>query len=107
MSQVSKTPIIAFTVVLALGLGIVVIGASEPMKPGVGAVIVLLASVASALAYIWLRHPGLVIIIELGVGVLLVIIIVNWLHGISPLTSLKWYYNALRGLITPIARLRP
>jgi len=107
MSQVPKTPIIAFTVVLALGLGIVVIGASEPMKPGVGAVIVLLASVASALAYIWLRHPGLLIAIELGVGVLLVIIIVNWLHGISPLTSLEWYYNALRTLITPLARLTP
>jgi len=107
MSQVSKTPIIAFTVILALGLGIVVIGASEPMKPGIGAVLVLLASVASALAYIWLRHPGLLITIELGIGVLLVIIIVNWLHGISPLTSLKWYYNALRTLITPLARLKP
>ena len=107
MSQVSKAPVIAFTIALGVGLGIVVIGASEPLKPGIGAVVVLLASIASALAYIWLRHPGLLITIELGVGVLLVIIIVNWLHGISPLTSLKWYYNALRGLITPLARLKP
>jgi len=107
MSQVPKTPIIAFTVVLALGLGIVVIGSTSPMKPGIGAVLALLASIASALAYIWLRHPGLLIAIELGVGVFLTIIIVNWLHGISPLTSLKWYYNALRTLITPLARLKP
>jgi len=107
MSQVSKTPIIAFTVILALGLGIVVIGSTSPIKPGIGAVLVLLASIASAPAYAWFRHPGLLITIELGVGVLLVIIIVNWLHGISPLTSLKWYYNALRTLITPLARLKP
>ncbi len=107
MSQVPKTPIIAFTIALGVGLAVVVIGASEPLKPGVGAVIVLLASVASALAYIWLRHPGLLIAIELGVGVLLAIIIVNWLHGVSPLTSLEWYYNALRTLITPLARLTP
>ena len=107
MSQVPKTPIIAFTVVLALGLGIVVIGASEPMKPGIGAVLVLLASLASAPIYAWLRHPGLIIVIELGVGVFLAIIIVNWLHGISPLTSLEWYYNALRVLITPLARWKP
>jgi len=107
MSQVSKTPIIAFTVILALGLGIVVIGSTSPIKPGIGAVLALLASIASAPLAYWLRHPGLLITIELGIGVLLVIIIVNWLHGISPLTSLKWYYNALRALITPIARFKP
>jgi hypothetical protein len=107
MSQVPKTPIIAFTIALGVGLAVVVIGASEPLKPGVGAVIVLLASIASVPIYAWLRHPGLLMAIELGVGVFLVIIIVNWLHGISPLISLRWYYNALRTLITPIARLTP
>jgi hypothetical protein len=107
MSQVPKTPIIAFTIALGVGLGIVVIGASEPLKPGIGAVIVLLASIACAPAYAWLRHPGLLIVIELGVGVFLTIIIANWLHGISPLTSLEWYYQALRVLITPLARLTP
>jgi len=107
MSQVSKAPVIAFTVALGVGLGIVVIGASGPLKPGVGAVIVLLASLACVPAYAWLRHPGLIIVIELGVGVFLTIIIANWLHGISPLTSLEWYYNALRVLITPLARLTP
>jgi len=107
MSQVPKTPIIAFTVALGIGLTVVVIGASEPLKPGIGAVIVLLASIACAPAYAWLRHPGLLIAIELGVGVFLTIIIVNLLHGISPLTSLEWYYQALRELITPLARLTP
>jgi uncharacterized membrane protein YgaE (UPF0421/DUF939 family) len=107
MSQVPKTPIIAFTIALGIGLAVVVIGASEPLKPGIGAVVVLLASIASALAYTWLRHPGLLIAIELGVGVFLTIIIVNWLHGISPLTSLEWYYQALRVLIIPLARLTP
>jgi len=107
MSQVPKTPIIAFTIILGIGLAVVVIGASEPLRPGIGAVVVLLASIACIPAYIWLRHPGLLIAIELGVGVLLTIIITNWLHGISPLRSLEWYYNALRGLITPLARLTP
>jgi len=107
MSQVPKAPIIAFTVILALGLGIVVIGSTSPMKPGIGAVLVLLASIVCAPVYAWLRHPGLIIAIELGVGVFLTIIIVNWLHGVGPLTSLRWYYNALRVLITPIARLTP
>jgi hypothetical protein len=107
MSQVSKAPVIAFTIALGIGLGIVVIGASEPMKPGIGAVLALLAGLACIPAYAWLRHPGLLIAIELGVGVFLTIIIVNWLHGINPLTSIEWYYNALRALITPLARLTP
>jgi hypothetical protein len=107
MSQVSKAPVIAFTIALGVGLGIVVIGASGPLKPGVGAVVVLLASLACVPVYAWLRHPGLLIAIELGVGVFLTIIIANWLHGISPLTSIEWYYNALRVLITPLARLTP
>jgi hypothetical protein len=107
MSQVPKTPIIAFTIALGIGLTIVVIGASEPLRPGIGAVVVLLASIACASAYAWLRHPGLLMAVELGVGVLLTIIIANWLHGVSPLTSLEWYYNALRTLITPLARLTP
>jgi len=107
MSQVPKTPIIAFTIILGIGLAVVIIGASEPLRPGIGAVVVLLASIACIPAYIWLRHPGLLIAIELGVGVLLTIIITNWLHGISPLTSLEWYYQALRVLITPLARLTP
>jgi len=107
MSQVPKTPIIAFTIVLGIGLAVVVIGASEPLRPGIGAVLVLIASIACAPIYAWLRHPGLLIAIELGVGVLLTIIIVNWLHGVSPLTSLEWYYQALRTLITPLARLTP
>jgi hypothetical protein len=107
MSQVPKTPIIAFTVALGIGLAVVVIGASEPLKPGIGAVIVLLASIACVPLAYWLRHPGLIMAIELGVGVFLAIIIANWLHGISPLTSLEWYYNALRTLIIPLARLTP
>jgi len=60
MSQVPKTPIIAFTVILALGLGIVVIGSTSPIKPGIGAVIVLLASIASAPSLRLVQAPRLV-----------------------------------------------
>jgi len=107
VSQVPKSPVIAFTIALGIGLGIVVIGASEPLKPGVGAVLVLLVSLACVPPYAWLRHPGLTMVIELGVGVFLAIIIANWLHGVGPLTSPEWYYQALRILITPLARLTP
>jgi hypothetical protein len=107
MSRLPKAPVAAFTVMLGVGVATVVLGSTGPLRPGIGAVLALLASLVSVPILIVYRHPFTVITIELGVGVLLAVVIVNWLHGVSPLTSLKWYYQALVGLITPITHVKP
>jgi len=107
VSQVPKTPIIAYTIVLGLGLTLVVLGSTSPIQPGIGAAVTAIASIIGAVLLTRIRHPGLIILIETGLGVFIVLLVVNWLHGVSPITTLKWYYRALVELFTPLASLTP
>lgn len=107
MSQAPKTPVIAYTIVLGLGLTLVVLGSTSPIQPGIGAAVTAVASIIGAILLIRIKHPGLIILIETGLGVFIVLLVVNWLHGVGPVTTLRWYYRALVELFTPLVSLIP